>query len=200
MLKIDEHSIGIPGLHDLPWPVGTAGKPLPNSPWTRRSQAYLKPDEYILRDYVDRATGATGRIFLWPISNRCRTPTVRTLRSICLPGAGWLVTSSKHRQHPSARAAGRRFREPIHDGESQPTHPGSVLVPKRPGRLGGGISGQAAPVAGPDPVPAIGRQPGAADHSFARHVSRIRSWPTACEFTGHLFPLLAHVLHPSTKP
>jgi EpsI family protein len=93
MLKIDEKNIGIPGLHDLPWQMG---------PWKASSeqsigpevQAYLKPDEYILRDYVDPGSGATDDLFVAYFKSLQNTYGPHSPR-ICLPGSGWLVSSSK---------------------------------------------------------------------------------------------------------
>lgn len=87
-LKIDEKTIGVPGLHDIPWQLG---------PWrtsaegamTAESAAVLKPDEYILRDYDDQQEGEASTSSSHT-SNRCRTLTVRTRReSVCRVPAGW---------------------------------------------------------------------------------------------------------------
>lgn len=93
MLKIDEQKIGIPGLHDLPWQVG---------PWQATTEqsidpevaAYLKPDEYILRDYVDQGHGGTIDLFVAYFKSLQNTYGPHSPR-ICLPGSGWLVSSSK---------------------------------------------------------------------------------------------------------
>jgi EpsI family protein len=93
MLKIDEQKIGIPGLHDLPWQLG---------PWQASTEesigpdvtAYLKPDEYILRDYVDQRGGATIDLFVAYFKSLQNTYGPHSPR-ICLPGSGWLVSSSK---------------------------------------------------------------------------------------------------------
>jgi EpsI family protein len=93
MLKIDEQNIGIPGLHDLPWQVG---------PWQATAEqsigpdvtAYLKPDEYILRDYVNPGSGATIDLFVAYFKSLQNVYGPHSPR-ICLPGAGWLVSSSK---------------------------------------------------------------------------------------------------------
>lgn len=93
MLKIDEAKIGIPGLHDLPFQIG---------PWQASAEesigadvtAYLKPDEYILRDYVDRKSGGTIGLFVAYFKSLQNTYGPHSPR-ICLPGSGWLVSSSK---------------------------------------------------------------------------------------------------------
>jgi EpsI family protein len=94
MLKIDEQKIGIPGLHDIPWQVG---------PWKASAEqsigpevtAYLKPDEYILRDYVDdQPGGGTIDLFVAYFKSLQNVYGPHSPR-ICLPGSGWLVSSSK---------------------------------------------------------------------------------------------------------
>jgi EpsI family protein len=93
MLKIDEQKIGIPRLHDLPWQLG---------PWQASGEqsigpevtAYLKPDEYILRDYVDQRGGATVDLFIAYFKSLQNTYGPHSPK-ICLPGSGWLVSSSK---------------------------------------------------------------------------------------------------------
>jgi EpsI family protein len=93
MLKIDEQKIGIPKLHDLPWSLG---------PWEATSEqsigsdveAYLKPDEYILRDYADHRSPATIDLFVAYFKSLQNAYGPHSPR-ICLPGSGWLVSSSK---------------------------------------------------------------------------------------------------------
>jgi EpsI family protein len=93
MLKIDEQKIGIPGLHSLPWQLG---------PWQASAEAsigpevtaYLKPDEYILRDYVDQRGGPTIDLFVAYFKSLQNTYGPHSPK-ICLPGSGWLVSSSK---------------------------------------------------------------------------------------------------------
>ncbi len=93
MLKIDEQKIGIPGLHSIPWQLG---------PWKTTSEesigpdveAYLKPDEYILRDYADERGGPGINLFVAYFKSLQSKYGPHSPR-ICLPGSGWLVTSSK---------------------------------------------------------------------------------------------------------
>jgi EpsI family protein len=93
MLKVDEQNIGIPGLHDIPWQLG---------PWATSNEqsigpevtAYLKPDEYILRDYVDQQNRATVGLFVAYFKSLQNVYGPHSPR-ICLPGSGWLVSSSK---------------------------------------------------------------------------------------------------------
>jgi EpsI family protein len=91
--KIQEKSSSAPDLHEIPDALGN---------WREASaQAldkdvaeYLKPDEYILRDYVDQATGSTISLFIAYFSSLQDTYGPHS-PSICLPGSGWLVLSSK---------------------------------------------------------------------------------------------------------
>jgi EpsI family protein len=93
MLKIDERNIGIPGLHALPWQLG---------PWQSAADqsldpataAYLRPDEYILRDYVDQRDGDSINLFVAYFKSLQNSYGPHSPR-ICLPGSGWLVSSSK---------------------------------------------------------------------------------------------------------
>lgn len=93
MLKIDETKIGVPGLHELPWDIGQ---------WQATGEqsmepdvvAYLKPDEYILRDYAPLHGGASIGLFVAYFKSLQNTYGPHSPR-ICLPGSGWLITSSK---------------------------------------------------------------------------------------------------------
>jgi EpsI family protein len=92
MLKIDEQKIGIPDLHSLPWQMG---------PWKASTEgsigpeitAYLRPDEYILRDYVDQRGGPSVGLFVAYFKSLQNTYGPHSPK-ICLPAAGWLATSS----------------------------------------------------------------------------------------------------------
>ena len=93
MLKIDEQKIGIPGLHGIPLQLG---------PWQASAEdsmepeiaAYLKPDEYILRDYVDAQNGANVSLFVAFFKSLQNTYGPHSPK-ICLPASGWLTTSEK---------------------------------------------------------------------------------------------------------
>ncbi len=93
ILNIDERSIGIPGLHALPWQIGTWNTSGEQS-MEPEVTAYLKPDEYILRSYVDERNGATVNIFVAYFKSLQNVYGPHAPR-ICLPGAGWLVSSEK---------------------------------------------------------------------------------------------------------
>jgi EpsI family protein len=93
MLKVDERNLPIPGLHNVPWQVGS---------WKASSEqsigpdieAYLKPDEYILRDYADPQQGPPINVFVAYFKSLQNTYGPHS-PSVCLPGAGWLVSASK---------------------------------------------------------------------------------------------------------
>jgi EpsI family protein len=93
MLKIDEASIALPGLHQLPWQFGH---------WTASAEesigpdveAYLKPDEYILRDYINQLNGNDVNLFVAYFKSLQNSYGPHS-PSICLPGSGWLTSSSK---------------------------------------------------------------------------------------------------------
>jgi EpsI family protein len=93
MLKIDEQKIGIPGLHALPWQLGPWSAPAEQS-MDPATAAYLKPDEYILRDYVNQRDESAINLFVAYFKSLQNTYGPHSPR-ICLPGSGWLVSSSK---------------------------------------------------------------------------------------------------------
>jgi EpsI family protein len=93
MLKIDEQKIGIPGLHSLPWQFGK-WKASGEGSIGEDITAYLKPDEYILRDYVDGQNGTAVSLFVAYFKSLQNVYGPHSPK-ICLPGAGWLVTSEK---------------------------------------------------------------------------------------------------------
>jgi EpsI family protein len=92
MLKIDERALDIPGLHGVPKQLGkwnTAGELAIDA----GTVAYLKPDDYILRDYSDQQGGAPINLFVAYFKSLQNVYGPHS-PSVCLPGAGWLVTSS----------------------------------------------------------------------------------------------------------
>jgi EpsI family protein len=93
MLKIDERNIGVPGLHELPWQTGR-WKASAEQSIGADTEAYLKPDEYILRDYADTRGGSPVSLFVAYFKSLQNVYGPHSPR-ICLPGAGWIVTSSK---------------------------------------------------------------------------------------------------------
>jgi EpsI family protein len=93
MVKIDEAKIGLPGLHELPWRVD-AWQASNEQSIGADVEAYLKPNEYILRDYTNTQSGAQLSLFVAYFKSLQNVYGPHSPR-ICLPGAGWLVTSSK---------------------------------------------------------------------------------------------------------
>jgi EpsI family protein len=95
MLTIDERSLPVPGLHQLPLEFGN---------WKANSEEtldvsvtdYLKPDEYILRDYLDRDRGASINVFVAYFKSLQNTYGPHSPR-VCLPGNGWLEGASSIR-------------------------------------------------------------------------------------------------------
>jgi EpsI family protein len=105
MLKIDERSIPIPGLHSLPGQLGP-WKATAEQSMDPSTEAYLKPDEYIMRNYVDEQGGTPIDLFVAYFKSLQNTFGPHS-PSVCLPGAGWLVSSSKIVSIPvPGRAAG----------------------------------------------------------------------------------------------
>jgi EpsI family protein len=92
-LKIDETTIGVPGLHNIPWQLGPWQTSAEDS-MTAEAAAVLKPDEYILRNYTDQQDGGTVNLFVAYFKSLQNTYGPHSPR-ICLPGSGWLVSSSK---------------------------------------------------------------------------------------------------------
>jgi len=93
MLKIDEQKIGIPGLHDIPWQIDRWSASNEQS-MAAATVEYLKPDEYILRDYADENGGPGIGLFVAYFKSLQSKYGPHSPR-ICLPGSGWLVSSSK---------------------------------------------------------------------------------------------------------
>ena len=58
------------------------------------TEAYLKPDDYILRDYTADNGSAPTNLFVAYFKSLQNVYGPHS-PSVCLPGAGWLVTSSK---------------------------------------------------------------------------------------------------------
>jgi EpsI family protein len=92
LVKIDEKNIGVPGLHELPWQI-EKWKAAGEQSIGVETEAYLKPDEYILRDYASVPGTAPISLFVAYFKSLQNVYGPHSPR-ICLPGAGWLVTSS----------------------------------------------------------------------------------------------------------
>ncbi|HTR35362.1 MAG TPA: EpsI family protein [Bryobacteraceae bacterium] len=110
MISIDERTIPIPGLHLIPMDLGgwRAGG---EQSLDQAVTDYLRPDEYILRDYVDPARGEAVNLFVAYFKSLQNSYGPHSPR-ICLPGNGWLVLSSKVDSIP---VPGRREPIPVND-------------------------------------------------------------------------------------
>jgi EpsI family protein len=93
MLKVDERTMPIPGLHDLPRQL-ESWKNTGDESMDPAAEAWLKPDEYILRDYVDQQHDAKVNLFVAYFKSTQNAYGPHS-PSVCLPGAGWLVTSHR---------------------------------------------------------------------------------------------------------
>lgn len=93
VLSIPERKLPPPDLGGLPMRFGA---------WEQRGEqaldpdtvSYLRPDEYILRDYVNDNSGATINLFVAYFKSLQGKYGPHS-PSVCLPGAGWLVQSSR---------------------------------------------------------------------------------------------------------
>ncbi|HLN03147.1 MAG TPA: EpsI family protein [Bryobacteraceae bacterium] len=92
-LSIPERRVPPPDLRGLPVRLGA---------WEQRGEqaldpntvAYLRPDEYILRDYVNDRSGASINLFVAYFKSLQGKYGPHSPR-VCLPGAGWSVRSSR---------------------------------------------------------------------------------------------------------
>src|SRR5579871_2914750 len=93
ILDISEQQIGTPGLRGMPAAYGP-WKLVGEQSLDATTVAYLKPDEYILRDYAAPRSASTVNLFVAFFKSLQNNYGPHSPR-ICLPGAGWLVSSSK---------------------------------------------------------------------------------------------------------
>jgi EpsI family protein len=93
MLLISERDLPIPGLHKLPLELGE-WKATGEQTLERNVSEYLKPDEYVLRDYVNQRGGAPINLFAAYFKSLQNTYGPHSPR-VCLPASGWLVRSWK---------------------------------------------------------------------------------------------------------
>ncbi|MGD0434821.1 MAG: exosortase C-terminal domain/associated protein EpsI [Bryobacteraceae bacterium] len=92
-LDVVERDLPLPGLHSLPPRIGNwqSGE---ERELSASEAATLKPDEYILRDYVDENGKSSINLFVAYFKSLQNAYGPHSPR-ICLPGSGWLVKSSK---------------------------------------------------------------------------------------------------------
>jgi EpsI family protein len=102
-LSIPERDLPLPALHSLPTELGTWKSAGENSLESNVAE-YLKPDEYILRDYVNSAAGGSINVFVAYFKSLQNTLGPHSPR-VCLPGSGWLVRSSKIERIPIPQRA-----------------------------------------------------------------------------------------------
>ena len=92
MVNIQERELPNPGLHELPMTLGV---------WHAASEGaleqavseYLRPDEYIIRDYVDQKSGEGINFFVAYFKSLQNNYGPHS-PSVCLPGNGWLERAS----------------------------------------------------------------------------------------------------------
>lgn len=93
MLTFDEVNLSIPRLHDIP-PVVAKWNADGEQSLDAGIVNYLKPADYILRDYSSSAGKAPVNLFVAYFKSLQNTYGPHAPR-ICLPGSGWLETSSQ---------------------------------------------------------------------------------------------------------
>ncbi len=104
MVTVDEKNVPVPALAQLPQQVG---------PWTAGNEQalepdileYLRPDSYILRDYVKDGGESSINLFVAYFKSLQNTYGPHSPK-ICLPGSGWLIRSSSTTKVPVPGVAG----------------------------------------------------------------------------------------------
>jgi EpsI family protein len=91
-LSIPEENVPLPELHKLPLQLDKWSAPGEET-LDGEVLNFLQPDDYILRDYVDRDGGTPVNLFVAHFESLQRTAGPHSPR-FCLPGAGWLLRSS----------------------------------------------------------------------------------------------------------
>jgi EpsI family protein len=89
VLTIPEQGITIPQLNNLPAQFG-GWKDVSEQALEPGVQEYLKPDSYILRDYLNPALGSGVNLFVAYFKS-VQSGYGPHSPSVCLPGSGWLV-------------------------------------------------------------------------------------------------------------
>jgi EpsI family protein len=92
VLSIPERELPLPGLNSVPFKLG-AWRAAEEQAMDPAVSDYLKPDEYVIRNYVG-PRGENVNLFLAYFKSLQNTYGPHS-PSVCLPGAGWLVLSSK---------------------------------------------------------------------------------------------------------
>jgi EpsI family protein len=92
VLSIPEQDLPIPQLHTLPMQL-EKWKASGEQDLEKGVVEYLRPDEYILRNYVNEPEGASIGLFVAHFKSLQNSFGPHSPRA-CLPGAGWLIASS----------------------------------------------------------------------------------------------------------
>jgi EpsI family protein len=90
-LAIREGDFAPPELQKIPYQMGK-WQAHGDQTLDRGVTEYLRPDEYMLRDYADTSTGRTIGLFVAYFKSLQNTMGPHS-PSVCLPGAGWLTQS-----------------------------------------------------------------------------------------------------------
>ena len=90
-ISIREMEFAPPVLHEIPYEIGK-WQASGDETLDRNVTEYLRPDEYVLRNYVDKSSSTTVNLFLAYFKSLQNAWGPHS-PSICLPGAGWLVQS-----------------------------------------------------------------------------------------------------------
>jgi len=93
MLSIPERDVPIPELRQLSSQIGTWKAGLEQTLETNVAE-YLKPDDYIIRNYANESATSNINLFVAHFKSLQDSYGPHSPR-VCLPGAGWLVRSSK---------------------------------------------------------------------------------------------------------
>lgn len=110
VLSIPERELPTPRVQDLPSELGS---------WKTSAEqslepdvlAYLKPDSYVLRDYSKGADSGTINLFVAYFKSLQNSYGPHS-PSVCLPGSGWLIHSSRIR---SLSVPGRAEAIPVNE-------------------------------------------------------------------------------------
>ena len=90
-ISIHENEFAPPALHQIPYQIGK-WQAHGDDTLDRNVTEYLRPDEYVLRNYSDQSSGTTVNLFLAYFKSLQNAWGPHS-PSICLPGAGWLIQS-----------------------------------------------------------------------------------------------------------
>jgi EpsI family protein len=101
-ISLGEREFPLPSLNRMPSEVGQ-WQARGDEELDRGVTEYLRPDEYVLRDYVDPTAGTVVNFFVAYFKTMQNSWGPHS-PSVCLPGSGWLVKSYRTLQVEAARA------------------------------------------------------------------------------------------------